>query len=88
MEWGKDKIRINSVHPNAVFDTGIWTEDVINNRARHYNISVEEYKTNNILKEEVLSRDVANLICSMCSENFSKTTSSQIPIDGGNDRVI
>jgi hypothetical protein len=24
----------------------------------------------------------------MCGENFSKTTSSQIPIDGGNDRVI
>src|SRR3990172_12027267 len=44
LEWGADGIRINSVHPNAVFDTGIWTEEVLASRAAHYGISVEEYK--------------------------------------------
>src|SRR3989338_1115301 len=27
LEWGADNIRINSLHPNAVFDTGIWTDE-------------------------------------------------------------
>ena len=26
LEWGADNIRINSLHPNAVFDTGLWTD--------------------------------------------------------------
>jgi NAD(P)-dependent dehydrogenase (short-subunit alcohol dehydrogenase family) len=28
LEWGEEGIRINSLHPDAVFDTGIWTEEV------------------------------------------------------------
>jgi NAD(P)-dependent dehydrogenase (short-subunit alcohol dehydrogenase family) len=36
LEWGADHIRINSLHPNAVFDTGIWTEEVLAARAKHY----------------------------------------------------
>lgn len=88
MEWGEDNIRINSVHPNAVFDTGIWTEEVINSRAKHYGLTVDEYKTNNILKTEVTSHDVAELVSEMCGPLFAKTTASQVPIDGGNERVI
>ncbi len=88
LEWGKDNIRLNSVHPNGVFDTGIWSEEVLENRAKHYGLTVEEYKTNNVLKTEVTSRDVAELVASMCSDLFAKTTASQIPIDGGNERVI
>ncbi|MDP2639148.1 MAG: bifunctional aldolase/short-chain dehydrogenase, partial [Betaproteobacteria bacterium] len=36
LEWGADGIRINSLHPNAVFDTGIWTDEVLAQRAKHY----------------------------------------------------
>ena len=88
LEWGGDNIRINSVHPNAVFDTGIWTEEVLAARANHYGLSVDEYKKNNILKAEVNSKDVAELVAEMCGPLFSKTTGAQLPVDGGNDRVI
>lgn len=88
LEWGADNIRINSLHPNAVFDTGIWTEDVLASRARHYGLSVDEYKRNNVLKTEVTSRDVAELAAELCGPLFAKTTGAQIPVDGGNDRVI
>ena len=88
LEWGGDGIRINSLHPNAVFDTGIWSEDVLKARAAHYGLSVDEYKTNNVLKVEVTSRDVAELAAEMCGPLFAKTTGSQLPVDGGNDRVI
>ncbi|TAK71766.1 MAG: bifunctional aldolase/short-chain dehydrogenase [Betaproteobacteria bacterium] len=88
LEWGADGIRINSVHPNAVFDTGIWTDEVLSQRAKHYGLSVEEYKTNNILRTEVRSRDVAELAAEMCGPLFAKTTAAQVPVDGGNERVI
>ncbi|MBT6327886.1 MAG: bifunctional aldolase/short-chain dehydrogenase, partial [Candidatus Thioglobus sp.] len=44
MEWGSDGIRLNTLHPNAVFDTGIWTDEVLEARAKHYRLSVHEYK--------------------------------------------
>jgi rhamnose utilization protein RhaD (predicted bifunctional aldolase and dehydrogenase)/NAD(P)-dependent dehydrogenase (short-subunit alcohol dehydrogenase family) len=88
LEWGSDNIRINTLHPNAVFDTGIWTEEVLAERARHYGLTVDEYKRNNVLKVEVTSRDVAELAAEMCGSLFAKTTGAQVPIDGGNDRVI
>ncbi len=88
LEWGSDNIRINSVHPDAVFDTGIWTEEVLQGRAKHYGMTVEEYKTKNVLKTEIKSSDVAELISTICGSAFDKTTGAQVPIDGGNDRVI
>ena len=88
MEWGKDGIRLNTIHPNAVFDTGIWTEEVLKSRAEQYGLSVEEYKTNNLLGVEINSLDVSELAAEMCGSIFSKTTAAQIPIDGGNERVI
>ena len=88
LEWGKDRIRLNSLHPNMVFDTALWTPEILASRAKHYGLSVEEYKTNNVLKTEVSSRDVAELAAEMCGPLFAKTTAAQVPVDGGNDRVI
>lgn len=88
LEWGGDNIRINSLHPNAVFDTALWSEEVLKARAAYYGLSVAEYKTNNVLKVEVTSRDVAELAAEMCGALFAKTTGAQLPVDGGNDRVI
>jgi NAD(P)-dependent dehydrogenase (short-subunit alcohol dehydrogenase family)/ribulose-5-phosphate 4-epimerase/fuculose-1-phosphate aldolase len=88
LEWGKDRIRINSLHPNMVFDTALWTPEILASRAKHYGLTVEQYKTNNVLKTEVSSRDVAELAAEMCGPLFAKTTAAQVPVDGGNDRVI
>ncbi|MGK7880849.1 MAG: bifunctional aldolase/short-chain dehydrogenase [Crocosphaera sp.] len=88
LEWGKDNIRINSIHPNGVFDTAIWTDEVLETRAKKYGLTVEEYKTNNVLKVEISSHDVAELAASMCDSLFEKTTAAQVPLDGGNERVI
>jgi len=88
LEWGEDRIRVNTVHPNAVFDTGIWTEEILASRAAAYGMTVEEYKKNNVLKVEVTSQDVAELACELCGPLFARTTGAQIPVDGGNVRVI
>ncbi len=88
LEWGADGIRVNTLHPDAVFDTGVWTEEVLTARARHYGLSVEQYKTRNVLKIEVTSHDVAELAAELCGPLFAKVTGAQLPIDGGNERVI
>lgn len=88
LEWGKDRIRINTVHPDAVFDTALWTDEVLKARAAHYGLTVEQYKRKNVLGVEITSRDVAELISELCGPLFAKTTGAQIPLDGGNDRVI
>ena len=71
-----------------MFDTGLWTEEVLSQRASQYGMTVEAYKTNNVLRTEVTSRDVAELAAEMCGPLFAKTTGAQVPVDGGNERVI
>ncbi|MCU7804131.1 MAG: bifunctional aldolase/short-chain dehydrogenase [Candidatus Thiodiazotropha sp. (ex Lucinoma annulata)] len=88
LEWAGDAIRINTLHPDAVFDTGIWTQETLEARAKHYGLSVSEYKKRNLLGCEITSKDVAELAMELCDQRFSKTTGAQIPVDGGNDRVI
>ncbi|MBI5023443.1 MAG: bifunctional aldolase/short-chain dehydrogenase [Candidatus Omnitrophica bacterium] len=88
LELAAKNIRVNVVHPNQVFDTALWTPKILEARARHYKMSVPEYKTSNLLKTEITSKDVANLVCAMAGPVFGKTTGAQVPIDGGNERVI
>jgi len=88
LEWGPDRIRINALHPNMVFDTALWTPEILESRASHYGLSIEAYKTNNLLKVEVRSRDVAELAAELCGALFAKTTGAQLPVDGGNERVV
>ena len=88
LELGEFGVRVNTLHPHAVFDTAIWTDEVLANRAKAYGMSVEEYKTNNVLKTEIKSTNVAELVCAMAGRVFAKTTGSQVAIDGGSDRII
>jgi len=88
LEWGRDGIRVNTVHPNAVFDTALWTEERVAARAAAYHLDVEAYRRSNVLGLEVRSRDVAEAAVELCGPRFSRTTGAQLPVDGGNDRVI
>ncbi len=88
LEWAPLGIRVNIVHPNDVFDTALWTDDVLSERADRYGLSVSEYKSRNLLSREITSNDVAALVAQMLGPAFSRTTGAQVPIDGGNDRVI
>lgn len=81
-------VRCNIVHPDAVFDTALWTPAALKRSAERYGITVEEYKTRNLMKTEIRSRDVGRMVAAMASPIFAKTTGAQIPVDGGNDRVI
>lgn len=88
LEWGKEHIRINMIHPDSVYDTGIWTEEVLNARAAYYGMSVQQYKTRNLLGVEIDSHYVGELVAEMLGPLFEKITGAQIPVDGGSDRVI
>lgn len=88
LELGEAGIRVNVLHPNAVYDTAIWTDDVLASRARHYGLSIEEYKTSNVLGTEVASVDVAKAVALFAGQSLAKTTGAQLAIDGGNERVI
>jgi rhamnose utilization protein RhaD (predicted bifunctional aldolase and dehydrogenase)/NAD(P)-dependent dehydrogenase (short-subunit alcohol dehydrogenase family) len=88
LEWAADGIRVNVVHPDAVFDTGLWTPEVLAARAAAYGLTVDEYRRRNLLRREITSADVGRLVAELCGETFAATTGAQIPIDGGNERVI
>ena len=88
LEWGQYGVRVNVVHPNAVFDTGVWPADVLAQRAASYGKTVDEYRRSNVLGVDVTSADVARMIVAMCGPAFARTTGAQVPVDGGNERVI
>ncbi len=88
LEWADVGIRVNVVHPDAVFDTGLWSEEIIASRAERYGLTVEQYKRRNLLGAEIRSVDVAAVVTALCTDAFRVTTGAQIPVDGGNERVV
>lgn len=88
LELAPEGITVNAVHPDAVFDTNLWTAETLATSAERYGISVAEYKTRNLLKAEIKSRDVAQAVTAFVDGTLSKTTGAQLPLDGGNERVI
>jgi NAD(P)-dependent dehydrogenase (short-subunit alcohol dehydrogenase family) len=88
LEWAEHGVRVNVVHPDGVFDTGLWTDDLIAERAAKYGLSPNEYKTRNLLRAEITSELVARVVVDTCGSSFAATTGAQIPIDGGSDRII
>jgi len=88
LELAADQVRVNIVHPDAVFDTGVWTDQSLKQSAERYDMTVAQYKSKNLLKREIKSTDVAALISTIAGPVFGCTTGAQIPVDGGNERVI
>jgi rhamnose utilization protein RhaD (predicted bifunctional aldolase and dehydrogenase)/NAD(P)-dependent dehydrogenase (short-subunit alcohol dehydrogenase family) len=88
LEWADDGIRVNLVHPDAVFDTGLWTPELLAERASRYGMDVATYKRRNLLRAEITSEDVARAVVALCDDTFPATTGAQIPVDGGNERVV
>ena len=88
LEWAADGITVNVVHPDGVFDTGLWSDELIAERAASYGLTPEQYRRRNLLGRELASADVGALIAQMCGPAFAHTTGAQIPQDGGSDRVV
>ena len=81
-------IRVNIVHPDCVYDTGIWADGQLEARAANYGMTVAEYKARNLLGSAVSSDEVAALVATMAGPVFGKTTGAQVPIDAGSNRVV
>jgi NAD(P)-dependent dehydrogenase (short-subunit alcohol dehydrogenase family) len=88
LELAPHGVRVNTVHPDAVFDTGIWTKDVLETRAAAYGLTVDQYKRRNLLKAEITSHDVAGVVRVMAGPTFRTVTGAQVPVNGGDERTI
>lgn len=88
LELAGEGITVNAVHPDAVFDTNLWTPEALKKSADRYGLSIDQYKTRNLLGCEVTSRDVGRAVAAFVDGTLSRTTGAQMPVDGGNDRVI
>lgn len=84
-EGGKYGIRSNIINPDKVFRGSlIWEGGVLESRAKAKGQTVEEYKTTNLLRREVLPEHVANVLLALVNEDiFGATTDAMIPVDGG-----
>lgn len=88
LEGAAHGIRVNTLHPHLVLDTGIWNDEVIAARAAAYGMSVAAYRTNNLLRTEIGAADVAKAAFALVGGWFAKTTGAQICVDGGSDRTL
>jgi rhamnulose-1-phosphate aldolase/alcohol dehydrogenase len=87
-EIGVDKIRVNTVNPDAVIaDSNIWAGGWAEGRAKAYGISVEElpafYAKRTLLNETILPVDIANACFAFVSGLLNKSTGSTLNVDGG-----
>lgn len=87
-ELGPDKIRVNTVNPDAVIaNSNIWAGGWAEGRAKAYGISVEElpayYAKRTILNEEILPEDIANACFAFVGGLLNKSTGNAINVDGG-----
>lgn len=84
-EGGKYGIRSNIINPDKIFKgSKIWENGVLESRAKAKGQTVEQYKTQNLLRREVLPEHVANVVLSLVNEEiYGATTDAMIPVDGG-----
>jgi len=87
-ELGADKIRVNTVNPDAVLrGSKIWEGDWAAGRAKAYGITVEElpqhYARRTLLGEELLAEDIAKAVRVFVDGSLSKSTGNVLNVDGG-----
>lgn len=87
-ELGADKIRVNTVNPDAVIsDSKIWEGSWAEGRAKAYGISVAElpayYASRTLLNEIILPVDIANACFAFIGGLLSKSTGNVLNVDGG-----
>jgi rhamnulose-1-phosphate aldolase/alcohol dehydrogenase len=87
-EFGKDKIRVNTVNPDAVIsDSKIWAGAWAEGRAKAYGVKVEElpayYAKRTLLNEIILPEDIANACFIFVGGLLNKATGNVLNVDGG-----
>ena len=87
-ELGKDKIRVNTINPDAVIsDSKIWAGEWAAGRAKAYGVTVEElpkyYANRTLLNEIILPEDIANACFAFVGGMLSKSTGNVLNVDGG-----
>jgi len=87
-EVGADKIRVNTVNPDAVIaDSNIWAGGWAEGRAKAYGITVDElpayYAKRTLLNEIILPEDIANACFAFVGGLLNKSTGNSLNVDGG-----
>ncbi|TPG67560.1 bifunctional rhamnulose-1-phosphate aldolase/short-chain dehydrogenase [Hymenobacter nivis] len=87
-ELGPDKIRVNTVNPDAVLrGSKIWEGAWAAGRAKAYGITVEElpafYAKRTLLGEELLVEDIAQAVRVFVDGSLAKSTGNVLNVDGG-----
>lgn len=87
-ELGKDKIRVNTVNPDAVIgNSKIWEGAWAEGRAKAYGIKVEElpafYAKRTLLNEIIHAEDIANACFAFVGGLLHKSTGNVLNVDGG-----
>jgi rhamnulose-1-phosphate aldolase/alcohol dehydrogenase len=87
-ELGGDKIRVNTVNPDAVIsDSNIWAGGWAEGRAKAYGVTVEElpayYAKRTLLNEIILPDDIANACFAFVGGLLAKSTGNVLNVDGG-----
>jgi len=87
-ELGGDKIRVNTINPDAVIsDSNIWAGGWAEGRAKAYGITVAElpayYAKRTLLNETILPADIANACFAFVGGLLSKSTGNVLNVDGG-----
>lgn len=87
-ELGADKIRVNTVNPDAVIsDSNIWSGGWAEGRAKAYGITVPElpayYAKRTLLNEIILPDDIANACYAFVGGLLNKSTGNALNVDGG-----
>lgn len=87
-ELGPDRIRVNTVNPDAVIaDSNIWAGGWAEGRAKAYGIKVEElpafYAKRTLLNQSILPEDIANACYAFVGGLLHKSTGNALNVDGG-----
>ncbi|MFT3981938.1 MAG: bifunctional aldolase/short-chain dehydrogenase [Ferruginibacter sp.] len=87
-ELGAEKIRVNTVNPDAVItDSNIWANGWAAGRAKAYGVSVEElpayYAKRTLMNEIILPEDIANACFAFVGGLLNKSTGNTVNVDGG-----